>query len=147
MSGMEMIGMLAAGASAIGSIAGGLAQKQASDFEAQQLQREATQQQAVGQRRAAATTEEKNRLISSQRAAGAASGYGGATDVSTLQNIGAVESEGTLRAMQDVYAGNDAARGLQNKAAAAKAEGRNAMTAGLIGGIAQGAKGWAEVYG
>lgn len=146
--------LIPAAISAVGTIIGGAAQKSASEYEAQQYRTEAAQQQAAAQRKAAATTQEKERLISSQRAAGAASGYGGATDASTLQNIGNVEAEGTLRSMQDLYAGAEAARGLRNKAAAAQFEGKTAMTAGLIGGAAKAGQGiadtvksWSGTYG
>lgn len=157
---MAVLAAIGTAISAVGTLAAGVATKRAKQFEAEQYRTEAQQAFAAGQRDAAEEQKQKNTLISAQIARGAASSFGGATDTSVLETIGNTEQEGTLRELSAIYAGQERARGLRNKAKAATAEGRNAQAAGFIGAAGTLASGigsigmqsdtfqtWAQKYG
>jgi hypothetical protein len=153
MAGLEALGAVV---ESVGTLVGGSQENKAKQFEAQQYVTEGKQQFAASQRTAEETQRQKESLISSQIAAGAKSGFGGATDTSTLNAIGDVEQEGTLRQLSDIYEGKERQRGMNNKAKAARFEGKNAQLASyydaagtLASGLGKAGKdaNWASMFG
>ena len=111
----------------VGTLVEGASAKSGADFAAKQYEQSGQQAFAASQR--AADNERRDMRFAESRAqaVGAASGFGGATDTSTLKQIGNIRSEGTLRAMTRLFEGEDAKRTAFNKAAASRFEGKTAQ--------------------
>lgn len=126
-------GIAGAGISAVSTIIGGAHQaagleaqgelaKQGAEFSAKQMEMQAAESRASGQRSAL----EKRRLtalgLSKLQARAAASG-GGATDMGVLKLGEGIAGRGEYEALADLFAGENRARGLESGAAAARYEG------------------------
>lgn len=151
--------MMSAGMSAVGSIMGGIQQNQAAKANAQMLQQQAAYEDQQA-RDAVARGEEDIREIQKRGAAaqGAASagfaangidmGFGSPLDF-MLSNAANIEqdimrtSENAKREADGISFGASQTRGQAN---ITRAEGKNARTAGYIGGINSVLSGGAEIY-
>lgn len=124
------------GISAMGTIAGGNAaaaagqmQQQAANYQAGQLEENATQTFAAGQRQMLDTQEKTRLAISSARAAAAGNGTNaGVGSPATIQ--GELAKRGSYNAAMDMFNGASTATGLRNQAAGVRYSG----TAAAIGG-------------
>lgn len=132
--------MVGEGVKAGAKIAGGISAQQAGAFNAAGLERQAAGERAAAQRAALERRTDTDRVISKQVATAAASGAGGGP--SLLDIIGDTAARGEYQAQSEMYAGESRARTLQDRAALAKREGRNAFIGSIIegvGGLATGA--------
>jgi hypothetical protein len=120
--------------SATGSVLGGKATNKASKVEAAALRRQAGQTRASSQREAIEQRRDAD-LAQSRALALAAAGGGGASDPTVVDIISDLEGEGEYRALTALFNGEEQARGLEDEALAARKAGKNAKTAGIIGGI------------
>lgn len=94
----------------------GQMQQQAADYQAAQLDENATQAFASGQRQAL-DTEQKTRLaISSSTARAGASGVDAGVG-SPVSNVGALAKRGSYQALMNMFNGESEATGLRNQAA------------------------------
>lgn len=142
---MMLIGQ---GVQAGAKIAGGIAADRAGKYNAAALERQAVEERAAAQRTALDRRAETERVISKQVAGAAASGAG--FGPSLLDVIGDTAQRGEYLAQGDMYQGETRARGLKDRAAIAKYEGRNAMTGAIlegIGSVATGAGRYRNAYG
>lgn len=98
------------------------ARKAAAEFEAQQLEQNASQSLAAAQRQAAETQRTGTYTESRARALAAASG-GSATDPTVISNIAALAGETAYRKSLDLYQGEERARQLRLSAAATRMTG------------------------
>lgn len=99
------------------------AQKRAAaEFEAGQLEVQAGQEQAAGQR-GALQEDRQNKLVQSRAIALAASSGGSATDPTVLRIVGGIASEGAYRQHVALYQGEEKARQLRIAAAADRLSG------------------------
>jgi hypothetical protein len=105
--------------------------RRAGEYQEQQYNIAAGQQQAAAQR-AAGEEQRKSRLVQSRALAVAAAGGGGASDPTVVDIIGDLAAEGEYRSMLALYEGDDKARSLRAKGAAAKYEGRAAQRASYL---------------
>lgn len=105
--------------------------KTAAEFAAEQAEVNAGQQLAAAQRDA---VEERRqaKLVASRAIAVAAASGAGASDPSVSFLVGRIKGEGTLRAANALYAGEDRARQLRMAAAAKRYEGLTAEEAGEL---------------
>lgn len=110
-----------------GTLVEGAGAKKAGDFAATQYKQAGQQAFAASQRSADNERRDMQFAESRAQAVGAASGFGGATDTSTLKQIGDIRQEGTLRAMTRLFEGQDAQRTALNKASASRFEGKQAQ--------------------
>lgn len=118
-AGMMMAG---AGMSAAGTIAGGNTsrqagqlQKTAADYQAAQLDQNATQAVASSQRQMIDTGVKTGLAISSSRANAAANGVEASTG-SAATNTGNLAARGSYQALMDLFNGQSTATGLRNQA-------------------------------
>ena len=94
----------------------GKMQLAAANYQAAQIQQNATQAVASGQRQMFDTQQKTNLAISSATARAGASG--GAVDVgSAVANTGALAQRGSYQALMDMFNGQSKATGLENEAA------------------------------
>ena len=132
--------------SGLGALQAGRAQAAASEFQAKQLEAAGLAEQASSQRQAQEDRRQKEIVISRARAVGAASG--GGQDIPLL---GAIEEEGELRALTTLWVGDEAAKGRQAQAAAARFEGKQYKRAGFVraatGVLGQAGQTFAEKFG
>lgn len=115
-----------------GSILQGRSARAAGDFAATQANINAGQAQAASQRQAE-NEQHRTKLAMSRAQAVAAASGGGATDPTVLDVIGGIAKEGEYRSLLALYEGDDKARELRLRGAAAKAQGRNAQRASYLG--------------
>jgi hypothetical protein len=117
--------------SAGGTIVGSKAEARELTSEAAQLEAQAGQERAVGQRRA---IEEKRqaRLAQSRALAVAAASGGGASDPSVVNAIADLAGEGEYRALTSLYEGDTAGDDMLRQAAARKREAKNVKKAALF---------------
>jgi adenine-specific DNA methylase len=144
-----IIGVVGALVSAVGTIASGMAQKKAADFEAKQLEIKAQEERAASQREALEKRREKEFVLSRQQAGAAASGLG-ALDPTVLDLAGDVEQQGSYNEAMVRYGGEERARGLRAQAAATRMSGEAAKTGAMfsaVGTIFSGFSGFASKYG
>lgn len=157
--------------SATSSIAGGYAAASAAkaaakneqavaEYRAIQLRRRAGAERA-GSQRQAIEEYRRSRLAQSQARAVAAASGGGVTDPSVTKILGDLGGEGEYNALTALYAGEDAARGLEDQARASIYEGdaavagakqvarasRRAGWKGAIGSVLDGGVSFAAKYG
>lgn len=121
----------------------GIAQQQAANYEATQLEAAAGGELAASQREAFETERQRDILLSRQQAVAAASGAG-ASDPTVTDLMGDVYREGTYRADLVRYTGADRAVGLLKQAHATRLSGESARRGGqmartgtIIGGIGE----------
>lgn len=129
----------------LGAIRSGQAQKSAASYEAAQLDAAAKTERAVAQR--AALDERRQTDIMLSRARAVAGASGGGQDIPLM---GAIEEEGEMRALTALWEGEEAAKGRRAQATAARFEGRQAATAGMLGGasiLTSGTNTFLEAYG
>jgi hypothetical protein len=106
----------------------GAAQQQVANFQAKQLERKAGQERAVSQREA---IEERRRArLARSKALAIAGASGGGTGGTAADILADLTAEGELNAGAALYEGEETARGLETQAAATRAEGKYASSAG-----------------
>lgn len=120
--------VLGTGISAIGAIKQGEAAQQEAEFKAKQLEQKANEERAVGQRQMFDKRRQTD-LVQSQLRARAAGSTGDTTDTGVLNLGGQIETLGEYDALGAMYRGENAARGYQDMASAARLSGENAKTA------------------
>ena len=116
---------------AVGTIAGGAAAKQSSDFTAAQLEQAGKEEKAAAQREAQQARRERDFVMSRQQAVAGASNLG-ALDETVLDLAGDVTQQGALNEAMIQYGGEERAKGRRQQAAAARLEGKAAMTGALL---------------
>ena len=140
-------GIMVAGTlmSAVGARHEGIAAKQEAEFRAKQAEIQASQERASGQR---AMIEElrQMRIKQSRGQAVAAASGAGALDVSVMDIMGDLETEGRYRAETALYESEERARELETGAVLSRYGGKQAKRAGDIRAIATLATGGAKAY-
>ncbi len=106
----------------------GADQKAEAKSQALQLEQQGRQEQAYAQRRAGVERHQAN-LAGSRALAVAASSGGGASDPDVENILGNIAGEGEMRAMSQIYEGDEKARGAGDQAGAARRTGQRAATA------------------
>lgn len=139
MSGFELIGALV---SAAGTVASGVAEKNAADFEAQQLDMKAKEEVAASQREAAQATKEADIAMSRQQALAASSGAGAGSDAPTIIKLMSdVAGQGELNQQSILYGGQQRAAGLIDQAKGRRMSGKASLLGSSLGAFGQAAKG------
>lgn len=138
MSGFELIGgLLTAGA----TVAGGIAEKNAADFEADQLERKGKEEFAASQRDASAARKEADLANSRAQALAASSGGGAGTDAPTIIKImQGIAGQGAYNADTQLYGGKSRQAGLRDQAAGRRASGKASFLGSTLAGFGQAAK-------
>lgn len=143
-------GLVGTAVSAAGTLAAGAAQKSASEFQAKQLEQQAAEEKAAAQREADRVKKERDFVLSRQQAVAAASNLG-ALDETVLDLAGDVAQEAAFQEGMVRYGGDQRAKGRRAQAAAARMEGKAAMTGAMfgaggtiMGGIGSFAKDWRQ---
>ncbi len=136
MSGLELIGPLVAG---LGTIVSGVAEKNAADFEAEQLRAKGKEEFAAAQRDALDKRREGNLIASRQQALAAASG-GGADDPTIVKLMTDTVQQADYNARTAMYGGEQRKRGLFDQARGRKMSGRASLLGSVFGGFGQAAK-------
>jgi len=131
MSGLELV---AAAIGAAGSIASGIAQKNAADYQAQQQEAQGKEEFAASQRDAVAKRREAQLLQSRQQALAAASGAN-ATDPTIVRLMTTTAGQGEYNAQTALYTGEQRKIGLFDAAKATRMSGN----ASLLGSFFEGA--------
>lgn len=133
----EGVGLAGTAASALGGVAAAQAGKQASEYEAAQLRKQAPDEIAAAQREALQEQDRARLLASKARAQAAGSGTSGGniTDI-----IAGIYDRGAAGSDHAMYLGQSRAAGLRDKAAAVKVKGQSDYIGGLIGTGADTAK-------
>lgn len=120
--------VLSAGA----TLAGGQAAEDAGKYQAAQYRRNASNARGSAQR--AAIEERRNATLAESRARAVAAASGAsASDKTSTDIMAGIAEEGEYRALSALYEGEEAARGMQDAAAAAEYEGEAAKRASRIG--------------
>lgn len=152
-----------AGVSASGTLASGnyarqagLMQQQGANYQAAQLESNAAQSFASGQRTALDTAERTRLAISSSTARAGASGVDAGVG-SPVTNAGDLAQRGSYRALMDMFNGESAATGLRNQAAGVRYTGeleelggeekQQASRPAAFGTLASGMGGLMSTYG
>lgn len=139
MAALAAIGTLV---SAVGTVAGGVAAKKDSDFQATQLDAKAKEEMASSQREAAQSKEQATLANSRAQALAASSGGGAGTDAPTIVKLMSdTAGQGQLNADTQLYTGYSRAAGLTDQAAAARRTGKASLLGGILGGFGQAASG------
>lgn len=138
MSGFELIGgLLSAGA----TVAGGIAEKNSADFEADQLKRKGQEEFAASQRDAEQARKEATLANSRAQALAAASGGGAGTDAPTIiRLLQDTAGQGEYNAQTQLYGGKSRQAGLLDQAAGRRASGRASFLGSTLSGFGQAAK-------
>lgn len=150
MSGFELIGALV---SAVGTIAGGVAEKRNADFEAQQMEMKAKEETAAAQRDAVQKRREGILVNSRAQALAAASGAGAGDDAPTIVKLMSQTSgEADYNARSSLYGGFSRSSGLMDSAKGRRASGKAALAGSIFGGLGQAASAFGtykknKVYG
>lgn len=129
-----VVGLVSSGISAMGSISAGNAQAQAEERNAQNAQLLAAYQakqykfegesELAGAQRTMEGTQQKLAYTQSKLIATAAASGAGATDPTVLNVSGQLQQQGTLAALTDLWNGQNARTGAENKANAAIYQGQ-----------------------
>jgi len=124
--------------SARGTLAGGdyaqqagLIQQQAANYQADQLDANASTQVGVAQQRAGMDRYQTDQLISKGRAAIGASGVSG-NSTSAVSAISQIKKRGEYEALNDLWSGNNTATGMRNQATADRYSGQAAAYSGQV---------------
>lgn len=145
MSGLELIGALVGAA---GTVASGVAEKNASDFEAKQLEMKAMEEQAASQREAAQNTKEAELAMSRQQALAASSGGGAGADAPTIIKLMSdVAGQGELNQQSTLYGGQQRSAGLLDQAKGRRMSGKASLMGSVRSGFGQAAKGISGSFG
>jgi hypothetical protein len=148
MSGLELIAALGTGLSTVGTIAGGVAEKNSADFEAQQMDMKAKEEVAASQRDALAKRKEGAVINSRAQALAAASGGGAGTDAPTIVKLMSdTAGEADYNAQTSMYGGYSRAAGLRDSAKGRRASGKASLLGSVFAGFGQAAKGVQNAYG
>lgn len=115
----------------VGAVGGGIAANRSARFQAAQLEQQAGQARATGQR-AAAEERRQAQLVQSRLQARAG---GGGLDESVTKAAGDIAAEGEYRSLVSMFEAEERARGLETQAAARRYDGRQARVAGALRGI------------
>jgi hypothetical protein len=107
----------------------GQLQKTAADYQATELEQNASQAFASGQRKALDTTQRTNLAISTSRARAAASGVNAGVG-SPVTNAGNLAQRGSYQALMDMFNGESEATGLRNQSQAVRFGGDLALMEG-----------------
>ena len=143
--GLEGLGLVGTGLKVGSQISGGMAAKEAADFEAKQLTQRAGEARAAAQRAAMEKDADTAKVIGKQRAVAAASGTAIASPT-TIALIGETAQRGQYLADIERYKGKAKAKELLDTATATKQKGKNALVASLLEGVGTGVSGIAK-YG
>jgi hypothetical protein len=144
MSGLELIGALAGAA---GTVASGIASKNAADYQAEQQEAAGKEELAASQRDALEKKREANILNSRQLALAAASGAGAGSDAPTIvQLMSSTAGEGDYNARTSLYGGFSRKAGLNAAAAGSRMSGNASLLGGVLGGFGQAASAFGK-YG
>lgn len=127
--------MAAGKAGKIGAALQGQAAMQSAEYRAKQLEQQA-QEARASQQRVALETRRKGDIIQSTLRARAAAGGGGATDNTVLNLTGQIAGRTEYDALLEMYKGENAARGMQDAAKAARYQGQVGLTAAGLQGQA-----------
>lgn len=134
--------------SAGGTIASGVAAKNAADFEAQQMEMKAQEERAAAQREAQAKRREGALVMSRQQALAAASGAGAGFDAPTIVKLMTdTAREAEYNAGTVMYGGESRARGLMDSAKGRRLSGKASLLGSAIGGFGEAASGIAKAFG
>jgi hypothetical protein len=137
MSGLELIGALVG---AVGTIAGGVAEKRNADFEAQQMEMKAKEETAAAQRDAESKRREGVLINSRAQALAAASGAGAGDDAPTIVKLmSQTSSEADYNARSSLYGGYSRSAGLNDSAKGRRASGKASLLGSVFGGLGQAA--------
>ncbi len=131
--------------SAVSQVQAGNAQQAAAEFQARQLEQQATAERAAASVEAGERRQETMLLMSRARAVGAASGGG-----IDFFGLGDLAEEGARRERMAVWQGEERAKGRSAQAAASRFEGQQMARAGRIGAFSTALSGGAsflEKYG
>ncbi|TIM06654.1 hypothetical protein [Mesorhizobium sp.] len=136
MSGLELISFLGTGLSAVGTVAGGVAAKNASDYEAQQYDMKAKEEVAAAQREAMMKRKEGALVNSRSQALAAASGAGAGIEAPTIVKL-MTETAGAAEynAGTSMYGGNSRAAGLRDAARSSRASGKASLLGSIFSGF------------
>lgn len=128
MAGAALVLSLAGTAvSAIGSIATGQSQARAAEYEAKQLELNAQNERAAGQRDAQEYLHQ-TKLVESKLQNNASSGGFSGTDPTALDLTGDIAAHGTYQSAVAQYGGENRAAGLRAQASATRQGGQAALT-------------------
>jgi hypothetical protein len=131
--------------SAYGSHQKGKAESRAADFEAAQMQANASRVAEEGIKRAEEQRRNKRVALSDARAAQAAGG-GTTTDAGALGQLGSLSAAFERNALEELYQSKLDARGIQLQAAARKFEGKMAKRAGNMAALSTVLSGGKSIY-
>ena len=132
--------------SSVGALGSARAMSSLAGFNADLLESSADDQIAAGQREALEQKRQANLAMSRAQAVAAASG-GGAADPTVINVIGDIAAEGEYNARVADYSGRERARNTQLQAAAERAKGGAAETAGYINAAGTLLSGFSKTYG
>lgn len=135
---------LSAGLSAVGSLAQGMAQRNAANAEAQQAERQAAQMKDEALQEAERIRKAGRRTQGAARAQLAASGIK-VDEGSALQIDEQIGYDSELDAQNTLLTGKRRSDAAKFQASQARARGRNAMTASVLGAVTTGLQGWKGV--
>jgi hypothetical protein len=133
---MAALGLVATAISAIGTVAGGIAQNNQAQFEAKQQEAQGREDFAASQRQADQARLEAKLANSRQQALAAASG-GGAADPTIVKLMGDTAGQGEYNAGGYLYQGKQQKRGLFDQAAATRISGQSSLFGSFLGGAGQ----------
>ncbi len=134
MAEIAMLTMMAAGAaiSAGSSVMGGLAANEAGKAQQKQYRAQANTTRALAQRRMIEEKRQGEHALSRALAVGAASGGGGLETEGFSNLAGGIVAESHMRAMMELWQGEDQARGQEYAGKIARWEGKQKKTAGFL---------------
>lgn len=143
----DTLGAIGSVVSGVGTVASGVAEKNAADFEAAQIEQKAKEETAAAQRDAIAKRREGAIITSRAQAVAAASGGGAGTDAPTIVKLmGQTAGEADYNAQTAMYGGYSRAAGLRDSAKGRRMSGKASLLGSVIGGFGTAAKGLAS-YG
>jgi hypothetical protein len=143
--GMAELGLLASAISAAGSIASGIASKNAADFQAEQQEMQGKEEFAASQREADQKRKESNYVQSRQQALAAASG-GGAADPTIVRLMTQTAQQGEMNAQTSLYVGENRKRGLFDAAKSTRLTGRANLIGSFLSASGDLAGGFGKYY-
>ncbi|RWL14888.1 MAG: hypothetical protein EOR57_31575 [Mesorhizobium sp.] len=125
-----------------------MAEKNAADFEAQQLEMKAKEETAAAQREALDKRREGAIINSRAQALAAASGAGAGTDAPTIVKLmGKTAGEAEYNAGTSMYGGLSRAAGLRDSAKGRRASGKASLLGSVFSGFGSAASGISKAYG
>jgi hypothetical protein len=138
-----------AGIGAVGALNSASVAKQTSDYNAKELERAAAEKRADGTRAAAEQNLKNELVLSQQRAAAAKSGAGTSEGEGYLDLVGDTAQRGRYLSDLDISQGQNAAAGLETKAAITRAKGAadaKAYQMQAVGSLVKGAGDMTNTY-